>query len=40
MPDPDPLEMFDDVYVEQTPLLAAQKAQFADYLAGFADRSA
>ena len=36
MADPDPLAMFDDVYVEQTPLLTEQRAQFADYLAGFA----
>ncbi len=36
MADPDPLAMFDDVYVEQTPLLAEQRAQFAGYLAGFA----
>ncbi len=39
MPDPDPLAMFDDVYVEQTPLLAEQREAFAGYLAGFADRS-
>ena len=36
MPDPDPLAMFDDVYVEQTPLLADQREQFATYLSGFA----
>jgi 2-oxoisovalerate dehydrogenase E1 component alpha subunit len=35
MPDPDPLSMFDSVYDEQTPLLAQERAQFADYLAGF-----
>ena len=35
MPDPDPLTMFDDVYVEQTPLLREQRGQLADYLAGF-----
>ncbi len=35
MADPDPLAMFDDVYVEQTPLLADEKAQFAAYLSGF-----
>ena len=36
MTDPDPLSMFDDVYVEQTPLLAEQKQQFSTYLSGFA----
>ncbi len=35
MTDPDPLAMFDDVYVEQTQLLADEKAQFATYLSGF-----
>ena len=39
MPDPDPLSMFDEVYAEQTEPLARQRAQFADYLAGFADGS-
>jgi 2-oxoisovalerate dehydrogenase E1 component alpha subunit len=37
MPDPDPMTIFDDVYVETTPLLEEQRAGFADYLAGFAD---
>jgi len=37
MPDPDPLTMFDAVYAEQTPLLEAQRAEFAAYLAGFED---
>jgi 2-oxoisovalerate dehydrogenase E1 component alpha subunit len=35
MPDPSPLSIFDQVYVEQTPELAAQKEQFAAYLASF-----
>ena len=35
MTDPDPLSMFDDVYAEQTQLLADEKAQFAAYLSGF-----
>ena len=37
MPDPDPMEMFEDVYVDQTPLLAEQRESFAAYRAGFAD---
>ncbi len=36
LPDPDPLSMFDDVYAEQTPVLAAQREEYAAYLAGFA----
>jgi len=39
MTDPEPLSMFDEVYAEQTPLLTQQRAEFADYLAGFADAS-
>jgi 2-oxoisovalerate dehydrogenase E1 component alpha subunit len=35
MADPDPLSMFDDVYAEQTQLVADEKAQFAAYLSGF-----
>jgi pyruvate dehydrogenase E1 component alpha subunit len=35
LPDPDPLSVFDAVYAEQTPELAAEKAGFADYLASF-----
>jgi 2-oxoisovalerate dehydrogenase E1 component alpha subunit len=35
MADPDPLSMFDHVYDETTPLLLEQRAQFADYMAGF-----
>src|SRR6476469_1127791 len=34
MEDPDPLSMFDDVYAEQTQLVADEKAQFAAYLSG------
>ncbi|MPZ63940.1 MAG: pyruvate dehydrogenase (acetyl-transferring) E1 component subunit alpha [Propionibacteriales bacterium] len=37
MPDPSPLSIFDQVYADQTPELAEQKAQFATYLASFAD---
>ncbi|MCL8024032.1 pyruvate dehydrogenase (acetyl-transferring) E1 component subunit alpha [Nocardioides bruguierae] len=33
--DPDPLSMFDHVYAEQTPELAAQRDGYAAYLAGF-----
>ncbi|MDT7573272.1 MAG: 2-oxoisovalerate dehydrogenase component alpha subunit [Actinomycetota bacterium] len=35
MADPDPLSMFDSVYDEQTPLLAAEREEFSSYLAGF-----
>ena len=37
MPDPDPRSIFDDVYAEQTAVLAAQQEQLAAYLDGFAD---
>jgi 2-oxoisovalerate dehydrogenase E1 component alpha subunit len=35
MPDPDPTAMFDHVYAEQTPHLAAQRAEFVAYRASF-----
>jgi pyruvate dehydrogenase E1 component alpha subunit len=35
MPDPDPVSIFENVYVEQTPLLAEERAQFAAYLESF-----
>jgi pyruvate dehydrogenase E1 component alpha subunit len=35
LPEPDPLSVFDQVYVEQTPELAAQRDGFAAYLASF-----
>ena len=35
LPDPSPLDIFDQVYEETTPELEAQKAQFAEYLASF-----
>ncbi|MGH3356386.1 MAG: pyruvate dehydrogenase (acetyl-transferring) E1 component subunit alpha [Nocardioidaceae bacterium] len=35
LPDPSPLDIFDQVYVEQTPELVTQKEQFATYLASF-----
>jgi pyruvate dehydrogenase E1 component alpha subunit len=35
MPDPSPLSVFDNVYVEQTPELAEQREQFAAYLSSF-----
>ena len=35
LPDPDPLGIFDHVYAEQTPELAAQRDGFAAYLASF-----
>jgi pyruvate dehydrogenase E1 component alpha subunit len=39
MPDPDPLSVFDNVYVEETPLLAEERAEFAAYLSSFAGPS-
>jgi len=35
MPDPKPLDMFDHVYAEETPELAAQREGYAAYLASF-----
>lgn len=35
MPDPETLTMFDDVYVEPSPLLERQRAGFAEYLSSF-----
>ncbi|HET6152658.1 MAG TPA: pyruvate dehydrogenase (acetyl-transferring) E1 component subunit alpha [Marmoricola sp.] len=37
--DPDPMRIFDDVYVEQTAELAAQRDEYAAYRAGFTDAS-
>lgn len=37
LPDPDPLSMFDQVYVEQTPELAKQRDEYAAYRASFAE---
>jgi 2-oxoisovalerate dehydrogenase E1 component alpha subunit len=37
MPDPEPTTMFDHVYAEQTPPLAAQRAEFVEYHASFED---
>ena len=37
MPDPRPTAMFDAVYAEQTPTLAAQRAEFEAYRASFED---
>src|SRR3954467_14240639 len=37
MPDPDPASMFDHVYAEQTPALAAQREEFVEYHASFSD---
>ena len=36
LPDPDPLQMFDLVYAEQTPRLTEDREQYAAYLEGFA----
>jgi pyruvate dehydrogenase E1 component alpha subunit len=35
LPEPSPLSIFDHVYVDQTPELAAQKEGFARYLSSF-----
>ena len=35
MADPEPLEIFDEVYAEPTPLIAHERAEFAAYLASF-----
>jgi pyruvate dehydrogenase E1 component alpha subunit len=35
MPDPDPLSMFDHVYVDEHALVEAERAQFAAYSASF-----
>ena len=35
LPDPEPVALFDDVYVESTPLLARQREQFETYAASF-----
>lgn len=35
MPDPAPESMFDHVYVEETPLVAAERREFVEYHAGF-----
>jgi len=35
MPDPDPLEIFTEVYAEQTPHLTAQRDGYAAYLESF-----
>jgi pyruvate dehydrogenase E1 component alpha subunit len=37
MPDPHVLDIFDQVYAEQTPELARQRQEYATYLAGFED---
>jgi len=35
MPDPAPLAMFDHIYVEEHPLVEAERAEFATYAASF-----
>ncbi|TDC20298.1 pyruvate dehydrogenase (acetyl-transferring) E1 component subunit alpha [Streptomyces sp. 8K308] len=37
MPDPDPMAVFDNVYADGHPLVDEERAEFADYLASFAD---
>ncbi|MDQ1539253.1 MAG: 2-oxoisovalerate dehydrogenase component alpha subunit [Actinomycetota bacterium] len=39
MVDPDPLSMFDNIYVEEHPLVEAEKAAFATYSASFGGES-
>ncbi|WP_181407490.1 pyruvate dehydrogenase (acetyl-transferring) E1 component subunit alpha [Nocardioides sambongensis] len=39
LPDPQPLDIFDRVYAEQTEELAAQQAEVATYLSSFADHA-
>ena len=38
MTDPDPISMFDDVYAEEHPLVASQRAGFATYMDSFAEK--
>jgi pyruvate dehydrogenase E1 component alpha subunit len=35
MPDPEPLTMFDNIYVDDHPLIDAERARFAEYAASF-----
>jgi 2-oxoisovalerate dehydrogenase E1 component alpha subunit len=37
MPDPKPLDLFEHVYVDDHPLVDAERKAFADYLDSFAD---
>ena len=37
LPDPDPLSMFDNVYVDEHPLLRPERSEFAAYRASFLD---
>jgi pyruvate dehydrogenase E1 component alpha subunit len=37
LPDPEPLSMFDNVYVDEHPLVEQERAEFAEYLESFAD---
>ncbi|GAA4350724.1 pyruvate dehydrogenase (acetyl-transferring) E1 component subunit alpha [Angustibacter luteus] len=37
LPDPKPLDMFEHVYVDEHPLVAQERAEFAEYLESFAD---
>jgi 2-oxoisovalerate dehydrogenase E1 component alpha subunit len=39
MPDPEPLEIFSEVYAETTPLLQEERAEFASYLESFEEVS-
>ncbi|MEU5851025.1 pyruvate dehydrogenase (acetyl-transferring) E1 component subunit alpha [Saccharopolyspora shandongensis] len=39
MPEPPPERMFSEVYAEETPQLAAQREDYLQYLAGFADEA-
>jgi len=35
MPNPDPAQMFDNVYAHGSPLLDSERAEFAEYVASF-----
>jgi pyruvate dehydrogenase E1 component alpha subunit len=37
MPDPEPADLFTNVYAEAHPLLQEERDGYADYLAGFED---
>jgi len=40
MPDPDPLSMFDNIYVDRNALIAQEREQLASYLSSFAEEGA
>jgi pyruvate dehydrogenase E1 component alpha subunit len=40
MPDPDPLSMFDNIYIDRNALIAQEREQLASYLSSFAEEDA